>query len=241
MQDRYLDLQHQYPSVDVLIAGDFKARTKDFIDYIINRDIYYIHGDVDYSSDKFNTSRNSRYCYRFNHYSRSLTEFCKANDMYIMNGCFSDDIMRNNTCISNGGKSIVNHCLSNKNVFDIVSYFAVGERDGSDYYPLLCTLSFLRNITSSVDRFMALTSYTLCKWKEQFSNDFMSAFQRHLSDSKEHIIDAIDINVDDAVSKAISLYQKSWQRYNKPYRHNINVQPTEWWDDVCESLKRFEI
>ena len=114
------------------------------------------------------------------------------------------------------------------NVFDIVSYFAVGERDESDHYPLLCTLSFLKNLTYTVDQFMPLANYTRFKWKEQFSNDFSRNFQRYLFDNKQRIMDATDFNIDDAVRKIISLYQKSWQRYNKPYRHNINVQLTEW-------------
>ena len=154
-----------------------------------------------------------------------------------MNGRLFDDNMGNYTCISNEGKSVVDYFLSNKNVFDIVSYFAVGERDESDHYPLLCILSFLKNLTYTVDHFMPLANYTHFKWKEQFSNDFSHNFQRYLFHNKRRIMDAIDFNIDDAVSKIISLYQKSWQRYNKPYRHNINVQLTEWWDADCESLK----
>ena len=78
MQDKFHELKYMYPSAHVVIAGDLNARTKDLIDYIRNDDIFYVFvGDVDYTADSFDMSRNNKDCYRFNNFGKTLTDFCR--------------------------------------------------------------------------------------------------------------------------------------------------------------------
>ena len=65
------------------IAGDFNARNNDFADFIMNNDTYYIHRDVQYSSDDLYFVRNNKDFYRYKIFGKYLTYFCRSHVMYI--------------------------------------------------------------------------------------------------------------------------------------------------------------
>ena len=59
--EKIAEITSQYPSTDLLVAGDLNARTKDHFDYIPDDDIQYVFGlETSYPSDSFNKPRKSR-------------------------------------------------------------------------------------------------------------------------------------------------------------------------------------
>ena len=53
----------EYENADLVLAGDLNARTKDFLDYIIDDDVDYIFGENNrYPSDYFAYLDNQKIC-----------------------------------------------------------------------------------------------------------------------------------------------------------------------------------
>ena len=141
---------------NVLLLGDFNARTSNTLNYIPHDDISFVFNDsnTDYPSDMFNLDRSSK-DKKINKFGLSLIEMCCTYDIHIINGRLFNDKVGNFTCFSNNGKSVVDCMICSTSLFESVKNFGVGEEDFSDHFPLYCTLSLCHETLSHV-RFVYL-------------------------------------------------------------------------------------
>ena len=142
----------EYPNVNILLLGDFNARTSNNLDYIPHDDISFVFNDsnTDYPSDIFNLDRSSK-DKKINKFGLSLIEMCCTYDIHIMNGRLFNDKVGNFTCFYNNGKSVVDYMICSTSLFESVKNFGVGEEDFSDHFPLYCTLSLCHETFSQSD------------------------------------------------------------------------------------------
>ena len=125
------DLLNYKEKGDVMICGDFNARTGTELDVITDDTSKYLPLFDSYKID--NTTR-----VRQNHDTvldargRDLLEFCIENQMRIMNGRCMGDIFGHFTCFNPLGQSTVDYLLASENITNQILYFKV-----SDFIPIL--------------------------------------------------------------------------------------------------------
>jgi hypothetical protein len=92
LENYLLTLKEEYPDRQLVLMGDFNARTSDKADYIIDDDIDYLPIENDmYVNDTFGIPRCSKDTV-LNAYGRQLLQVCSMFDVHFANGrCSPDD------------------------------------------------------------------------------------------------------------------------------------------------------
>ena len=150
LQKNISDITRDYPNSHLFLGGDLNARTKDFLDYIPSDDLLFVYGDTDYIGDTFDLPRNNRDILKFNMFGKTLTDFCRTNDLHINNGRLFDDTDGNFTSSANNGVSVVDYNICNTALFDKCTYFRVENRTESDHFPINCQLTLKINQNQEV-------------------------------------------------------------------------------------------
>ena len=133
---------------DVLLVGDFNARTGNLQD-TVNFSKYF-----DRSNDITDCSTNSHVlplrksednvetCR-----GRDLIDFCISQDMYVVNGRKLGDTFGKSTCFQWNGTSAVDYLIAQKHAFDMINYFEIQalKPSLSDH----CALTFSLEIANS--------------------------------------------------------------------------------------------
>ena len=113
----------------IVLSGDFNARTGIMNDFVINDDIdKYIDTGNDYSVDslKYNRSRQNMDG-KLNSQGRALLDLCKAAGLRIINGRKMGDLLGEYTCIKPNGKSVVDYFIMSKELMSYCQYIQIGD------------------------------------------------------------------------------------------------------------------
>jgi len=129
-----------FPDCLLFIAGDFNARTKDYLDFVPDDNLRHIFGNVSYNGDDFSMHRNNKDT-KHNNYGTSLTDLCCLLDVHIVNGRLFNDLEGNYTCTAGNGASVVDYIIISSDLFSFVKAFSILDRDDSDHFPINCKLS----------------------------------------------------------------------------------------------------
>ena len=130
------DTEHFSTKGNVILCGDFNARTGTMEDYIqmdgdnnvYTMPSYYMTDAVSkrYSSDSITQK-----------YGRKLINICIDNNIYILNGRTLGDLQGSPTCFSPKGKSVVDYFICSQNIMPMVIKFHVDKLNMfSDHCPL---------------------------------------------------------------------------------------------------------
>ena len=114
---------------DVLMSGDFNARTGTEPDYIVNDESLasYVTMPSSYVADiPYARNNQDKVC---NEYGKLLLELCSSHSMRILNGRFIGDTQGHLTFYSHNGASCVDYTLVSVNVLDRITYFSIAEPD----------------------------------------------------------------------------------------------------------------
>ena len=141
-------LQHQMVDHgdigNVVILGDFNARTAYLDDRLLGEDDYhyipYIPNETDLVMNEEPRPRNSKDKLFANQYGRDLIQFCSNTSLRILNGRSVGDEMGEFTCYTHNGKSLVDYGLCHINTLQLVDSFVVGETLDSSHMLLELTL-----------------------------------------------------------------------------------------------------
>ena len=126
LPEKLLRVTAEFENADLVLAGDLNARTKDFLDYIVEDDVDYIFGENNrYPADSFCLPRQSKDMNTHNAFGLSLVELCCAFDIHIMNGRLFDDTEGKFTCFANNGTSIVDYIIASSSLFSKVCQFNI--------------------------------------------------------------------------------------------------------------------
>ena len=120
-ESKYADLNYTNNGVHWLICGDLNARTGQLEDTLLNNNLNrYLQGyDECYLiEDGQDIPRRKSRDIEVNNFGRQFVHFCKVNDLIILNGRTKSDSDGKFTCIANGGRSIVDYFVVDKNLFE---------------------------------------------------------------------------------------------------------------------------
>ena len=124
---------------NLILCGDFNARTGVCDDFIVDDDMSYIHDFDWYPEDNFNMNRKSRdNDGRINIFGYALLDICKTFGIHIVNGRSPDDPDGEFTFGTSNGSSVVDYVIASTELFPRISMFKVDNYDISDHFPLCC-------------------------------------------------------------------------------------------------------
>ena len=130
------DTEHFSTRGNVILCGDFNARTgnlEDFIKMDGDNNVYDIPSC--YITDKVHKRHSSDKVIQ--KFGRKLTQMCIDNNMYILNGRTLGDLQGNPTCLSPQGKSVVDYFVCSQNFMQMILKFHVGSLTMfSDHCPI---------------------------------------------------------------------------------------------------------
>ena len=75
----------QYPTAELLLAGDLNARISTLQDFIPYDDLKFVFGDTDYPTDTFDIPRKSK-DETYNRFGISFLDICCTYNIHVLNG-----------------------------------------------------------------------------------------------------------------------------------------------------------
>ena len=181
------------------LAGDFNARTKDFLDFIPNDNLNYVFDvETGYKSDYFDISRNDKDNEKSNSFGRSLVDLCCTHDIHILNGRLFNDYLGNYTCITNNGKSVVDYHIASSEIFQCLTFFNVVDCDESDHFPIHSRLSLgvkkFTGETSAQTESIGLFPLERFRWKSNHSDIFIQSFHDKILSLSDDVTNLINVD-----------------------------------------------
>ena len=195
---------------DVLLAGDFNARTGNLQD-TVNYSKYF-----DRTNDTTDCNTNSHFvplrksednvetCR-----GRDLIDFCISQDIYIVNGRKLGDTFGKSTCFQWNGTSVVDYLLAPKCTFDMINYLEIQplKPSLSDH----CSLTFslkISNLSLEQDKTKLYSLPGKYKWDEEANTSFTKELEKSETLNDLHTISnniSQNSSKDDCISSVIQL------------------------------------
>jgi hypothetical protein len=230
---------------NIIITGDFNARTGNELDYIngdgtshipLNKDLYSIDANVGkrYSRDNVIDSRG-----------KDLLEICIANKLRIVNGRVFGDSHGKFTCHNYIGSSVVDYFIVSEQLLQDIMYFHV-----HDFLPLSdCHCKISMKILSSFKREFnnddLIDMPTRYKWDNSSVAHFQNYFthpiiQRDIKSFLNKTIQLNEIDINEATNDIHNIFNKvakfSLQKKARSKKHTDNKK---WFDsDLWQKRKQ---
>ena len=231
---------------NILLVGDFNARTSNSPDYIINdSDDNFIPIYDDYCLDdlpKYRISQDSQLDTRGKH----LLEICIESKLRILNGRCLGDTLGSFTCHTYNGSSVVDYAIASEEILKNILYFYVQKFDGtlSDH----CMISTLIRIERPIDTQTStinLNDLALPqKWTDQTKEIFIANIS---SDTTKHKLEKLQekYNTTNPNELINSLSQILIQnipirkpKNKKPKRITHTKRSEKWYDNSLHDLRK---
>ena len=231
------EIRLMYKNTDLVISGDFNARTKSWPDYIIDDDVAYLPLPKDHEVDIFCTRRNSQDQHgEVNAHGKSLLYLCCMHNVHILNGRTAGDREGTLTCFTANGSSVVDYTLASSSLFPLISHFEVGDYDEYTHLPLLLRIEILNGYDENVDdndyecegQGNRRVKYV---WSTQSMDKLLQSkhiqlFDRYVENNQ----------IEEAVDCISSLVRECCKEKCKSLRKAQQTSP-EWWDNEMDCLK----
>ena len=221
---------------NVILMGDFNARTSIEADYIIQDDAKYLPLDDNYITDEIDYNRYSYDRARLNQYGHKLLEICKSTGLRILNGRLLGDSVGKFTCHQPSGSSVVDYGLVHHSLYSLVNYFKVHKFNimHSDH----CQISFeLKSwlICSDTDENLKKIPNRYI-WTEISKEMYANALR--CEDIQADINDIIHTktnNVNNLALKLNNIMHKAADRALKirKYKSKKKRIQKKWFNDIC--------
>ena len=236
---------HKY----VLLAGDFNARTSTMREYTQKDDFIADLFDFDSETSDFFSkssalekygiplSRQSQDKHTNNH-GYALTDLCKNNNLFILNGRFDGDNTGNFTFRKT---SVIDYVIASTDMFQFLRRFVVIETDpifSDGHCALSCTFSqCLPNLTSQPFNYQ-----TSRKWNDKFSQNFPINIDRNAIESILDLLcsagPANDV-INESVSRISAVFENASDKTFPAQRHNEQPDKNKpWFGPVCKTARR---
>lgn len=240
----------------VFVLGDFNARTSDLADVTITDDAIFeqigVNPETVYTCDttdilkryNLDVQRASKDT-KVNTFGKHLIEFCKNNDMIILNGrAFHDKGVGKTTCKNT---SVVDYVICSTSTVEFLSNYEV-----RDFCPLFSDAHnpIEMSLTSHNDDEQSSKVYKKCKvnaWEESKSNVYVENLDRSKLQEVEDKLDSITSPDKDTVNDImrdiedifIKAKNKTFSKYivNENQSHPKN-QNKKWFNNDCRHARQ---
>ena len=134
---------------EILLMGDFNARTGNLQDFVDNNKIL-TNGNLDvfdYSAKPVVSTKRNSQDFVSNNRGEKLIELCLSFDLFILNGRKLGDSFGAKTCFNWNGSSVVDYVISSIPLYESVRYLQVGDLHPT--YSIHCPVTFGMNLQVS--------------------------------------------------------------------------------------------
>ena len=240
---------------EVILSGDFNARTGGLNDFIQNDGVNDNFTDCpvpeDYTPD-LPLERN-QLDQKNNLHGNLLVNICKSSQMRIVNGRFLGDSLGYFTFYNSNGKSTVDYMLTSQNLFYTINNFMVKPpTDLSDHCLIALNIFNFKN-SKEIDKEELWSLPGTFKWADQSKDIYIDALLEEKS--VEHILSLnklIDDNnfndIDFLVTKTNEIYLEAAKKSvsfkanfkkSKMQRHTKKAKPKKvWMSNDCLLLRK---
>ena len=232
---------------NVILQGDFNARTGNLQEYILFDNDEHIDAPNDLVIDDNKTKRYSQDEHVVDSRGRSLIDICTENNLRILNGRIIGDSTGKKTCFQYNGSSLVDYVITDTSSLHNVQFLTVNPLQPiiSDH----CQISYGVKITA-VKKTTNTTSDRLRKLKTVFINDEARNKIPILLESEEYKIkfEQILTNASGSDQETINHLTKNFSKilnevgdkagikYKKVNKNSQETNPN-WFDHECATEK----
>ena len=229
-------------SNNILLVGDFNARTKNLADTLVEEKH---EEDVPigfYSNIK--TKRNNQDG-TVNKYGKKLTDHCIASRSYIINGRTLGDLQGKQTCHEKNGSSTVDYAVAKESLQKYIQLFQVLDPStGSDHCPIKLELELGRKNISNTSKNNTTERPPPIRWNEKTEREFINRMNsqelEQLLISIDNLLDKEAENIDNIIRKIGEIYLGTTEnkKTKKKIKNQNKHKPKQWYDHTCEELGR---
>ena len=237
---------------NLLICGDFNARSSDKPDFVTDDDPVHIYVlPDDYTADRF-MHRQSEDVGHVNNNGLLLLDFCKQTGLRIMNGRVGQDReIGRYTFVGHRGSSLVDYVLGSQEMFNFVKSFEVQEPNIlSDH----CVVNFSFEFGSCMMQENESDNYDHISEKYTWKNDLKDEYVNRLNyESTKRQLNLLNSNISECsnesdihscVSEFVNiihnvsapLFKKSikTEKCNNSFS---NEKQNPWFNDECQEKR----
>jgi hypothetical protein len=237
LEEKLSLLKIAYPHHNLIVTGDFNARTKDLQDYIQDDSPAYLPLPDFYPVDSFQIKRKTKDMHgELNEYGKLLIELCCTFGIHVLNGRTHGDINGELTCYTGNGTSLVDYTIISTSLHNRVIKFEISNQDQYTHLPQ----SFALKSGINVHKTKECPQHNSDKrdrpkyvWTEQsmdklMDNNMIPAFYKYVNEG----------NTDEAVATLVSLLQDvSKEKHTNAQRSKPYIKKHPWWDDDLAAAK----
>ena len=238
---------------DVLLTGDFNARTgnsSDSIEAIPGNDgelrelLYVQNFNVNQTMmanmPEIRTSRDTS----VNEYGKQLLSFCKFSNFKILNGRLGEVTNTSDyTCYkSTGGASVVDYLLCQPNYIDtIINFHILPKHPDSDHRPLLFEVNFPRE-----RREKTVNNTGKMPLAYKWDPDKIEIYRRNFSEKLQNLQQCLPIeasNLDRTVDELSDMFYEQIEAavsctFKKKKSAQSKFPRNEWFNNECKTIKK---
>ena len=235
------DTEHFSIKGNVILCGDFNARTgnlEDFIQMDDDNDVYDIQSN--FMADCVHKRHSSDKVVQ--KYGRKLVEICIDDNMYILNGRTLGDLQGNSTCFSSRGHSVVDYFVCSQNLIQKVLKLHVNNLTMfSDHCPIEL------NIHLPLQRDSGKKNRSKYPPNKELRNQHQSSGRKetdpHYSffwedDSAEKILSALDTaTISNQIKHINNNIIKEYTENKEPHKEEIDKHVTDLTNTIISAAK----
>ena len=231
----------------VMLCGDFNARTGNLADVIKNDSKLGLKNDIFYSVDVEIIKRSSQdedhTCAR----GIRLVDICTASKLRIVNGRKTGDALGYYTCHKHAGSSVVDYLITSEYIFDQILYFYVNNFnvDLSDHCPISWAIQCQGDLISMYNENPKIENSTFptqFKWNKECIFKFQqSLYSEDIRQLIRNIMNCDEQQTSDLlVEKASNIYVKSATSslIVKAQKQNTKRKHKPWYDKTLMDMKK---
>jgi hypothetical protein len=231
-------------SLDLLICGDFNARTGELNDFVITDKHTPLFDEFrDFLGETVTTVRKS--CDRvINKPGRDLLDLCKTYGVSIVNGRIGQDLGKGEyTYIDTTGCSVIDYYLVSITLFDKIVDFCVENRTDCKHLPLTCTLETkfigtgeLRDIKPKESVYYKFSN---AEEENEFISNVNECILNGQFDDFDHSLRDYGSNIDEVLDNFECLVLNCSEKAKKVKVHHTNRKiKRKWFDQECNVLRK---
>ena len=223
---------------DVLMCGDFNARTSNNAPLNVNLDSDSICFKRDENEETLRRSEDNV----VNSYGRKLLDFCTSLGLTIFNGVCNGDLEGRYTFIGDSGSSTNDYFIGSLNLFNILFYdltLKVEERIESDHLPVVLYVNkqFRNNDVNKDNK----TNEKIIKyiWDENVAGQFCLTMNNQVVREKMQVAeDLIEIDMNKALMVFNDIVKEQAECMKKTITGNKDAKKHDWFDYECILARR---